>query len=72
MNLSLRWRAVPAAAALIATATAALPDLHVLDDGVAFRLIVEGFFDPVMQRIPFEGVRRRFQDSIKEKMEHIR
>ncbi len=39
---------------------------------VAERLIVEGFFDPVMQRIPFEGVRRRFQDSIKEKMEHIR
>lgn len=38
----------------------------------AERLIVEGFFDPIMQRIPFEGVRNRFQNAIKEKMEHIR
>ena len=35
----------------------------------AERLIVEGFFDPIMQRIPFEGVRTRFQDAILEKME---
>lgn len=35
----------------------------------AERLIVEGFFDPIMQRIPFEGVRRRFQEAIHEKME---
>lgn len=35
----------------------------------AERLIVEGFFDPIMQRIPFEGVRERFQSSIKHKME---
>jgi Fe-S cluster assembly protein SufD len=34
----------------------------------AERLIVEGFFDPVMQRIPYEGVRARFQDAIVEKM----
>jgi Fe-S cluster assembly protein SufD len=34
----------------------------------AERLIVEGFFDPIMQRIPFEGVRSRFQDAIIEKM----
>lgn len=34
----------------------------------AERLIVEGFFDPIMQRIPFEGVRRRFQEAIHEKM----
>ncbi len=34
----------------------------------AERLIVEGFFDPIMQRIPFEGVRTRFQDAIMEKM----
>jgi Fe-S cluster assembly protein SufD len=34
----------------------------------AERLIVEGFFDPIMQRIPFEGVRSRFQDAILEKM----
>jgi len=34
----------------------------------AERLIVEGFFDPIMQRIPFEGVRDRFQLAIREKM----
>jgi Fe-S cluster assembly protein SufD len=34
----------------------------------AEQLIVEGFFDPIMQRIPFEGVRARFQDAIREKM----
>jgi len=33
----------------------------------AERLIVEGFFDPIMQRIPFEGVRERFQLAILEK-----
>ncbi len=33
----------------------------------AERLIVEGFFDPIMQRIPFEGVRERFQEAIHEK-----
>jgi len=35
----------------------------------AERLMVEGFFDPIMQRIPFEGVRERFQQAILEKME---
>jgi Fe-S cluster assembly protein SufD len=35
----------------------------------AVHLIVEGFFDPIMQRIPFEGVRARFQQAIVEKME---
>jgi Fe-S cluster assembly protein SufD len=34
----------------------------------AERLIVEGFFDPIMQRIPFEGVRERFQAAILQKM----
>lgn len=34
----------------------------------AERLIVEGFFDPIMLRIPFEGVRERFQQSIINKM----
>jgi len=34
----------------------------------AERLLVEGFFDPIMQRIPFEGVRMRFQRAIMEKM----
>jgi Fe-S cluster assembly protein SufD len=40
-----------------------------LPKGEAERLIVEGFFDPIMQRIPFEGVRQRFQQAIHEKME---
>jgi Fe-S cluster assembly protein SufD len=34
----------------------------------AERLVVEGFFDPIMQRIPFEGVRGRFQQAILDKM----
>jgi Fe-S cluster assembly protein SufD len=34
----------------------------------AERLIVEGFFDPIMQRISFEGVRSRFQQAILDKM----
>ncbi len=34
----------------------------------AERLVVEGFFDPIMQRIPFEGVRARFQQAILQKM----
>lgn len=34
----------------------------------AERLIVEGFFDPIMQRIPFDGVRKRFQQAIINKM----
>jgi Fe-S cluster assembly protein SufD len=34
----------------------------------AERLIVEGFFDPIMQRIPFDGVRQRFQDAIQAKL----
>lgn len=36
----------------------------------AERLIVEGFFDPIMQRIPFEGVKIRFQQAIHAKMEN--
>jgi Fe-S cluster assembly protein SufD len=34
----------------------------------AERLIVEGFFDPIMQRIPFDGVRSRFQQAIQAKI----
>jgi Fe-S cluster assembly protein SufD len=34
----------------------------------AERLVVEGFFDPIMQRIPFEGVRERFQAAIHNKL----
>ena len=34
----------------------------------AERLVVDGFFDPIMQRIPFEGVRERFKQMIIDKM----
>ncbi|MFC1936408.1 Fe-S cluster assembly protein SufD [Chloroflexota bacterium] len=34
----------------------------------AEHLIVEGFFDPVMQRIPFERVRQRLQQAIVDKL----
>ncbi len=34
----------------------------------AERLAVEGFFDPIMQRIPFDGVRERFQQAIQDKL----
>lgn len=34
----------------------------------AVRVIVEGFFDPIVQRIPFEGVRERLENIISEKM----
>ena len=37
----------------------------------AEKLIVEGFFDPIMQRIPFEGVRNRFQNAIHTKMKAL-
>jgi len=39
-----------------------------IDHENAVRLIVEGFFDPIMQRIPFEKVRERFQQAIVDKM----
>lgn len=34
----------------------------------AIRMVIQGFFDPVMQRIPFEGVRLRIFDRILEKV----
>jgi Fe-S cluster assembly protein SufD len=34
----------------------------------AERLVVDGFFDPVLQRIPFEGVRQRLKAAIEAKM----
>ncbi len=37
----------------------------------AERMIVEGFFEPIMQRIPFEGVRKRFQQAIEQKMNEV-
>lgn len=49
------------------------PLFYLLSRGIpqheAERLIVEGFFDPIMQRIPFEGVRNRFQKAISEKLQ---
>lgn len=39
-----------------------------IPDDEAERLIVEGFFEPIMERIPFEGVRQRFKASIEAKM----
>ena len=34
----------------------------------ARKLIVDGFFDPIMQRIPFEGVRKRLKNTVIQKM----
>ncbi len=34
----------------------------------AEKLVVDGFFDPVLQRIPFEGVRQRLKKAIEAKM----
>ncbi len=42
-----------------------------LSEDEAKRLIVEGFFDEVLQRIPFEGVRERFRDVVHEKMTRV-
>nr|BAL57237.1 Fe-S cluster assembly protein SufD [uncultured Chloroflexota bacterium]BAL58055.1 Fe-S cluster assembly protein SufD [uncultured Chloroflexota bacterium] len=48
------------------------PLFYLLSRGIprpeAERLLVEGFFDPIMQRIPFDGVRERFQQAIEEKL----
>ena len=48
------------------------PYFYLLSRGIppreAYRLLVEGFFDPIMQRIPYEGVRNRFIQVIEEKM----
>jgi Fe-S cluster assembly protein SufD len=34
----------------------------------AERLVVEGFFEPIMDRIPFDGVRERFKSAIEARM----
>jgi Fe-S cluster assembly protein SufD len=34
----------------------------------ATRMVIQGFFDPIMERIPFEGVRLRIFDRILEKV----
>jgi Fe-S cluster assembly protein SufD len=38
----------------------------------AERLVVDGFFAPIMKRVPFEGVRSRFEQMIDYKMNHKR
>ena len=48
------------------------PIFYLLSRGIPYpeaeRLVVEGFFDPIMQRIPFEGVRNRFRNTIMDKL----
>ena len=39
-----------------------------IGQGEAEKLIVEGFFEPIMQRIPFEGVQKRLRQAIARKM----
>jgi Fe-S cluster assembly protein SufD len=40
-----------------------------LSENEAKHLIVEGFFEPIMDRIPFEEVQERFRRAIKEKID---
>ncbi len=48
---------------------------YLLSRGIPYpeaeRLIVEGYFDPIMERIPFEGVKTRFHQVIEQKMSRI-
>jgi Fe-S cluster assembly protein SufD len=39
-----------------------------LPRGQAERLVVDGFFAPIMERIPFEGVRKRLTRMIDAKL----
>ena len=39
-----------------------------IEEDTAVRMVVQGFFDPVMQRIPIAGVRDRIADRILDKM----
>ena len=39
-----------------------------MPEAEARRVLVDGFFDPVMERIPFEGVRERLKRVIAQKM----
>lgn len=39
-----------------------------IPEQTAIRMVVQGFFDPVMQRIPIAGVRQRIAERILEKM----
>lgn len=42
-----------------------------IDRVTAERVVVDGFYDPIMQRIPFEGVRERLKETIERKMEGV-
>ncbi len=48
------------------------PVFYLMSRGIprpeAKRIVVDGFFDPIMQRIPFEGVRERLKGMITQKM----
>lgn len=37
----------------------------------AKRIVIEGFFASVMERVPFEGVRDRFQGMIEDKLSKV-
>ncbi|MDX1662478.1 MAG: Fe-S cluster assembly protein SufD [Candidatus Promineifilaceae bacterium] len=39
-----------------------------IEEKTAMEMVVLGFFDPVMQRIPFEGVRERIEERILDKL----
>jgi Fe-S cluster assembly protein SufD len=39
-----------------------------LSHDAAERLIVDGFFEPVMQRIPLQSVREQLQESVNRKL----
>jgi Fe-S cluster assembly protein SufD len=53
------------------------PDLlfYLLSRGIpqkeAEKLVVEGFFESIMERIPFEGVKNRFHEAIQNKMKSL-
>jgi Fe-S cluster assembly protein SufD len=42
-----------------------------IPEGEAIRMLVEGFFDPIMQRIPYDGVRDRLQNAISDKLRDL-
>jgi Fe-S cluster assembly protein SufD len=48
------------------------PIFYLMSRGItrkeAERLVIDGFFSPIMERIPFEGVRKRFEEMIDAKL----
>ena len=45
---------------------------YLMSRGIHFdeakKVVVDGFFDPIMQRVPFEGVRNRLKQAVVDKM----